>query len=107
MLQQKKVCVSEVCQRAHTHLQTSHAACQLVQRRFQKTKITRVLLLCIEKMPTSDWWNTNLTLDDVWLVGENVRLVQVTFDNNFMFEGLSMLGQWQSMLCDSNEMSNQ
>ena len=28
-------------------------------------------------MLTSDWLNTNLTLDDVWLVGGNVRLVQV------------------------------
>ena len=61
----------------------------------------------LKNMLTSDWWNTNPTLDDVWLAGENVSAVQVTFDNNFTFKGLSMLGQWQSMLCNSNAMSNQ
>ena len=31
----------------------------------------------LKKILTSDWLNTNLALDDVWLVGGNVRLVQV------------------------------
>ena len=31
----------------------------------------------LNKILNSDWLNANLTLDDVWLVGGNVRLVQV------------------------------
>ena len=36
-----------------------------------------VYYYALHKMLTSDWSNTNLTLDDVWLVGGNVRLVPV------------------------------
>ena len=58
---------------------TSHTACQLIQSRFQEDE-ARILIYsyyAFNKILTSDWLNTNLILDDVWLVGGNVRLVQV------------------------------
>ena len=60
----------------------------------------------VNKILNSDWLTTNLTLDDVWLIGNNVRSVsnlKRIYIQNVINVGLVAL----AMLCNSNPMLGQ